>query len=158
MTYKLIQESFQKEYRERSEIYRKRLAEWRKQPSVVEIEKPTNIAAARRKGYKAKEGYVVVRVRVKRGKRKTKKRERGRKPSKSGKIVSRQKSLQLIAEERAGRKFKDKGYEVLNSYFVGSDGSYKFFEVILVSPKVLPLQKGRVFRALTYQGRKARGL
>jgi len=158
MTYKLIQKTFQKEYKERSELYRERLFEWRKQPPVIQIEKPTNIAAARRKGYKAKEGFIVVRVRVKRGKRKTKKRMRGRKPSKTGKFVSRQKSLQLIAEERAGRKFKDKGYEVLNSYFVGSDGTYKFFEVILVSDKVMKLQKGRVFRGLTYQGRKMRGL
>lgn len=157
MTYKRIQETFQKEYKERSEIYRKRLAEWRKQPPVLKIDKPTNIAAARRKGYKAKEGYIVVRVRVKRGKRKTKKRPRGKKPGKSGMIFSRQKSLQLIAEERAGRKFKDE-YEVLNSYFVGADGSYKFFEVILVKRGLLPLQKGRVFRALTYQGRKSRGL
>jgi large subunit ribosomal protein L15e len=74
MTYKLIQETFQKEYKERSELYRKRIAEWRRQPPVVQVEKPTNIAAARRKGYKAKEGFIIVRVRVKRGKRKTEKR------------------------------------------------------------------------------------
>lgn len=158
MSYKMIQETFQKEYKERAKIYRDRIAKWREEDPILRIEKPTNIASARAKGYKAKKGYVVVRVRVKRGKRKRKIHMRGRKPSKAGRFFSRQKSLQAIAEERAGRKYKN--LEVLNSYWVGEDGQFKFFEVILVDPKLtgLKLQKGRVFRGLTRIGRKVRGL
>ncbi|MEM3431304.1 MAG: 50S ribosomal protein L15e [Candidatus Micrarchaeia archaeon] len=156
--YKQIQKTFQKEYKERSPAYRARISEWRKQSPIVRVEKPTNLARARTLGYKAKDGFVIVRVRVKRGKRKREIHMRGRKPSKTGRFYSRHKSLQLIAEERAGRKFRN--LEVLNSYFVGEDGQYKFYEVILVDPEKtgLKLQKGRVFRGLTSQGRKMRGL
>jgi large subunit ribosomal protein L15e len=156
--YKQIQETFQKEYKERSPIYRERIAQWRKESPVVRVEKPTNLARARTLGYKAKDGYIIVRVRVERGKRKRKIHMRGRKPSKTGYFYARHKSLQLIAEERAGKRHRN--MEVLNSYFVGEDGQYKFYEVILADPKKtgLNLQKGRVFRGLTSQGRKMRGL
>jgi large subunit ribosomal protein L15e len=79
------------------------------------------------------------------------------------------KSLKLIAEERAARKFPN--LEVLNSYWVGEDGRYKWFEVILVDPHHPVIQsdpkinwicqkqhKGRVFRGLTSAGKKVRGL
>ena len=42
------------------------------------------------------------------------------------------KSDRCIAEERAARNYPN--LEVLNSYFVLSDGKYKWFEVILVDP------------------------
>jgi large subunit ribosomal protein L15e len=157
-SYKHIQETFQKEYAERSPIYRARITVWRKEGPVVRVERPTNIARAHTLGYKAKKGYIIVRVRVKRGKRKRIKMMRGRKPSKTGRFYSRHTSLQRIAEERANKHFRNT--EVLNSYFVGSDGSLKFFEVILAEPKLsgLKLQKGRAFRGLTSAGKKSRGL
>ena len=49
------------------ELMQKRVIEWRKQPAIVRIDKPTRIDRARRLGYKDKPGYVVVRVRVRRG-------------------------------------------------------------------------------------------
>jgi len=71
------------------------------------------------------------------------------------------KSLQLIAEERAAKKFPN--LEVLNSYWIWEDGQYKWFEVILADKTKLPdiqLGKGggRVFRGLTSAGKKVRGL
>ncbi len=157
-SYQHIQETFQKEYSERSPIYRARIATWRKEAPLVRIERPTNIARARTLGYKAKKGFSVVRVRIKRGKRKRPKMLRGRKPSKSGRFYARHKSLQRMAEEKASRRYRN--MEVVNSYFVGSDGSLKFFEVILSDSAQtgLPLQKGRAFRGLTSEGRKNRGL
>jgi len=157
-TYQRIQETFQKEYHVRSPEYKARLTQWRNEPSVLRVERPTNIASARTRGYKAKQGYVVARVRIKKGKRKRPKPAKGRKPSKYGRFFSRQKSLQNIAEERANKRFP--GLEVLNSYWVGADGSNKFFEVILVDPRLtgLPMQKGRVYRSMTRTGRKLRGL
>lgn len=158
MSYKFIQETFQKEYAARSPAYRARLAQWRKEAPLVRVERSANLAAARTKGYRAKKGYVIARVRIARGKRKRHIHMRGRKPSKTGQFYSRHKSLQAIAEERAARHFR--GLEVLNSYWVGEDGSYKFYEVILVDPALtgLKLQKGRAFRGLTRTGRKHRGL
>jgi len=49
------------------ELMKQRLIKWRKLPSVFRIEKPTRIDRARRLGYKAKRGYVVVLTRVRRG-------------------------------------------------------------------------------------------
>jgi large subunit ribosomal protein L15e len=79
------------------------------------------------------------------------------------------KSLRLIAEERAGRKFPNT--EVLNSYWVGEDGRHKWFEVILVdtshpaikSDKDIgwitePQHHRRAHRSLTSAGKNVRGL
>jgi large subunit ribosomal protein L15e len=79
------------------------------------------------------------------------------------------KSLRLIAEERAARKFPN--MEVLNSYWVGEDGRSKWFEVILLDPNspsiktdkdvgwiVEKQHKRRVFRSLTSAGKKIRSL
>jgi len=49
------------------ELMWQRLIEWRRQPTVLRVEKPTRIDRARRLGYKAKQGFVVTRVRVRRG-------------------------------------------------------------------------------------------
>jgi len=46
--------------------------------------------------------------------------------------LSRRKSIQRISEERASRKYRN--LRVLNSYWVGEDGSQKWHEVILVDP------------------------
>jgi large subunit ribosomal protein L15e len=76
--------------------------------------------------------------------------------------------MQLIAEERVAKKFPN--FEVLNSYWVGEDGLYKWFEVILVSPDAPSIKKdknlnwicdeahkSRVHRGLTSAGKKIRG-
>ncbi len=124
----------------------------RKEPSIIRV-KPSRPKKARMLGYKAKTGFVVARVRIKKGGRKRRQVHAGRKPSKSGiKAFSTKKSLRLIAEERANRKFPN--LEVLNSYYVAEDGKHKWFEVILTK---LPV-RGRVFRALTAAGRRMRGL
>ncbi|MBI4399606.1 50S ribosomal protein L15e [Candidatus Micrarchaeota archaeon] len=157
--YKHIKETFQKEYAERSSIYRQRISAWKDDEVVARIERPTNIARARELGYKALQGYVVARVRVRKGRRKRKQPDLGRKASKSGRFKSPGFSLQAIAEQKSNRKFEN--LEVLNSYFVGENGTYKFFEVILIDPnhnsvKINAKQKGRVYRGLTSATRKAR--
>jgi large subunit ribosomal protein L15e len=79
------------------------------------------------------------------------------------------KSRQIIAEEKIERRFPN--LRVLNSYWVGADGMYKWFEVILVDPNhpVIkadarinwicdPAHKGRAARGLTSAGKASRGL
>lgn len=152
-------------------VSRKRLVEWRKQKSVIRIEKPTRLKRAHTLGYKAKRGFVIVRVRVRKGGRRRRLYgRRGRKPKKAGLVKFTPKlSLQAIAEQRANRKFVN--LEVLNSYYVAEDGMYKWFEVIMVDPRrpeiakdknlkwiVEPQHRKRVYRGLTSAGKKARGL
>ncbi len=144
------------------ELMQKRVIEWRKQPAIVRIDKPTRIDRARRLGYKDKPGYVVVRVRVRRGGLSKQRPRAGRRQKRMGvKKYKPAKSLRLIAEERAARKYPN--LEVLNSYWVWEDGRSKWFEVILVDRTLLPnlrlgKGRGRVFRGLTSAGRKVRGL
>jgi len=155
------------------EIMRQRVIEWRKQPTVVRIDKPTRLDRARKLGYKAKQGFVVVRVRVRRGGLRKPRPRSGRRPKRMGVAKYKPaKSLRLIAEERAARKYPN--LEVLNSYWVWEDGRYKWFEVIMVDKSILSRQhkktkelenllnlaskRGRVFRGLTSAGKKVRGL
>ena len=91
-----------------------------------------------------------------------------RKPSKTGLLrYTTEQSLQSVVEKRVARKYPN--LEVLNSYWVGEDGRYKWFEVIMVdtsnpeikSDKKLnwissPEHTRRVFRGLTPSGKKSR--
>jgi large subunit ribosomal protein L15e len=115
------------------ELMRQRVIRWRRQPSIVRIDRPTRLDRARRLGYKAKKGFVVVRVRVRRGGRRKPRPRMGRRQKRMG--VSKYtpaKGLKLIAEERAARRYPN--LEVLNSYWVWEDGTSKWFEVIFVDP------------------------
>ncbi len=147
------------------------LIKWRKQHTVERIDKPTKPARARALGYKAKKGFVVARVRVKKGGRRRRLYGRGgRKPKKVGLVrFTHGKGLQWIAEERAAKKFPN--LEVLNSYYVAEDGKHKWYEVIFVDPQhpaikrdkninwiTAPAHRRRVLRGLTSAGKKARGL
>ena len=123
---KLINEAYKEELK-------KRLIEWKKQPTVIRIEKPTKIYKARMLGYKAKQGIIVVRVRVRKGKMERERPDSGRRPKRMGTTrLTIKKSLRWIAEEKAQRKFPN--LEVLNSYYVAEDGKYKWYEVIMVDP------------------------
>ncbi len=147
-----------------------RIKKWRKEGSVVRIDKPTRLDRARRLGYKAKPGYIIVRSRVRRGSRRRPRPNRGRRTKRMGTTrITGRKSRQWMAEERAARRYPN--LEVLNSYWVGEDGMYKWFEVILVDPYHPAIandhrinwistnkHKGRVFRGKTSAGQKSRGL
>ncbi|MHA1245954.1 MAG: 50S ribosomal protein L15e [Candidatus Thorarchaeota archaeon] len=170
MAYRHMNDIWLQEQRERSEIVRSRLIVWRKQASIVRLERPTRLGRARALGYKAKQGFVVVRVKTGRGPREKPRPRMGRKPRSLGvRKYTPQKSRQWIAEERAARKYPN--LRVLNSYWVGSDHKWVFYEVILVDPNhpaiyndpdinwiCDPVHKGRVHRGLTSAGKKSRGL
>ncbi|MEM4846512.1 MAG: 50S ribosomal protein L15e [Thermosphaera sp.] len=118
-----------REVRER--LMRKILIEWRKAPAIVRVERPFRLERARKLGYKAKQGVVVVRVRLMRGPFNRRRPDSGRRPKRMGVYgITAWKSWRQVAEERAARKFP--GLEVLNSYWVADDGIYRYFEVILI--------------------------
>ena len=106
-------------YKFMSELYRKKQSdvmrfllrvrawEYRQLPSIHRASRPSRPDKARRLGYKAKQGYVIYRVRVRRGGRK--------RPVSKGIVYGKPKhqgiteikfkrSLKSVAEERAGRK------------------------------------------------------
>ena len=152
-------------------LYRDRMQDFRKvKETVVRVEKPSNIPRARELGYKAKEGIVVARVRVRRGSGMHTRPNKGRRPKRMGiKKLTRRISIQGMAEKKANRKYPN--LEVLNSYWAGEDGTHKYYEVIMVNPMDKGIQKdkelnwvveaqhkNRADRGITSTQRKSRGL
>jgi large subunit ribosomal protein L15e len=152
------------------DLFWERLQVWRREPTIVKLERPTRLDRARVLGYKAKQGIVVARTKVRRGGSRKSRYIRGRKSKHMGlRTLTRRKSLQRIAEERVSRKFRN--MEVLNSYWVGEDGKHKWYEVILVDPHHPSIiadknlcwiskgtNRGRAERGLTSAGKKGRGM
>ncbi|KAM0016335.1 putative ribosomal protein L15e [Helianthus debilis subsp. tardiflorus] len=100
-------------------MQRVRCWEYRQLPSIVRVTHPTRPDKARRMGYKAKQGYVIYRVCVRRGgrKRPVPKGIVYGKPTNQGVTQLKfQRSKRSVAEERAGRKLG--GLKVLNSYWL----------------------------------------
>ncbi|KAF3195063.1 60S ribosomal protein L15 [Orbilia oligospora] len=134
--------------------------------------RPSRPDKARRLGYKAKQGYVIYRIRVRRGgrKRPVPKGATYGKPTNQGvNQLKYQRSLKSTAEERVGRRCAN--LRVLNSYWINQDSTYKYYEVILVDPQhkairrdarinwiVNPVHKHRESRGLTATGKKSRGI
>jgi large subunit ribosomal protein L15e len=150
-------------------LYRERLIIWRRQPSTIRIEKPTRIDRARALGYKAKQGYVVIRERIVRGGHKRPMLKGGRRPKRYTQRLNLRKSYQVVIEERVQKAYKN--LVVLNSYWVAQDGQHYWYEVILVDPNhpVIKADKNmswitkkknqsRVHHGKTSAGRKSRGM
>jgi large subunit ribosomal protein L15e len=148
------------------ELTKERHMKWRRQPAIVRTEKPLRLSRARALGYKAKQGFVIIRVRVRRGGLRKVAPRGGRRQRHMGVTkFTPQKSMKMIAEERGNKKFPN--LEVVNSYWVGEDGQYKWFEVILVDKTQLTTDENsrllgktprRAYRGRTSAGKNARGL
>ncbi|RRT64837.1 hypothetical protein B296_00034750, partial [Ensete ventricosum] len=153
-------------------LQRVRCWEYRQLPSIVRVTRPTRPDKARRLGYKAKQvdrrrffrhiafycyvadnvlflnmqGYVIYRVRVRRGGRK--------RPVPKGIVYGKpkhqgitqlkfQRNKRSVAEERAGRKLG--GLRVLNSYWVNEVSIWVFVAKVtfITRPDHLEGQPGR---------------
>ncbi|MFW6230479.1 MAG: 50S ribosomal protein L15e [Nanoarchaeota archaeon] len=167
--YNYVKELWKKPLNNNKENYRELLLKVRREPVTVRLERPTRLDRARSLGYKAKQGIFIVRQRVSKGGHRRPTIRKGRRSKHSGQTMALNKSYMQIAEERVARKYKN--CEILNSYYVCEDGSYKWFEVIVVDkdhPAIIKdkqlgflhnrNQKGRVFRGQTSAGKKSRGL
>merc|ERR1719471_2073912 len=171
--YKYLEELARKK---QSDVYRFlqriRCWEYRQMSAIHRCSRTTRPDKARRLCYKAKTGYCIYRVRIKRGGRK-KQVSKGivyGKPENAGvNKIKATRNLRSIAEERVGRKCGS--LRVLNSYWVTADSSNKWFEVVMVDPmhKAVrddprinwicnPVMKHRELRGQTAAGRRARGL
>jgi len=164
--YHYLKEAWKKPARE---MMQTRLIQWRAGESIVKVEKPLRLDRARSLGYKAKKGFVILRVRVKRGGRQRPRHKHGRKSRKQHVRKILKMNRRWIAEIRATNHHKN--LEVLNSYLIGKDGKYAFYEVIMVDPEkpeikndktinwiCSPINRKRALRGLTSAAKKSRGL
>ena len=113
--YKYVREAWKQPKANMPELWHERLVQWRKDPSTLRIDRPTRIDRARSLGYKAKQGYIVVRQRVLKGGHKRARIKKGRRSKRYHQTKNLDLSYQTIAERRADMKFPN--CEVLNSYF-----------------------------------------
>jgi len=150
-------------------VLRQRMTEWRKEQVTTRVKKPLRLDRARALGYKAKPGFVIVRVRLKRGGRRNPLVNAGRRSKRNTNKKVLKMSYQGVAEQRAAKKYPN--LTVLNSYWVGEEGINYFYEIIMVDPENPHIKndkqinwiskgsnKGRSFRGLTSAGKKSRGL
>jgi large subunit ribosomal protein L15e len=164
--YHFLKESWKKPDKK---TLRERMVAWRKSNASVKVDKPLRLDKARSLGYKNKKGFVIVRIRLRRGGHKRPRPNKGRRSKRLHTRKNLRMNYQWIAEQRAARKYTN--LEVLNSYLIGKDGVYYFYEVIFVDPErpeikndktinwiVKSGNKRRVFRGLTSSGKKSRGL
>ena len=118
---------------------------WRKQNALTRIDKPSRIARARRLGYKAKQGIIVVRMRVGTGGMRKQRPRGGRRPKHLG--VTRIKaavSMKQVAERRVLERHRN--MKLLGSYFLYKDGMHYWFEIILADPSHKRISKDKEIR------------
>lgn len=165
--YKYLAAAWQKPSKEQEAAQKKNLVEWRNDPVTLRLEHPTRLDRAHALGYKAKQGYFVVRQRVTAGGKMRPKPAGGRQSKKYTRQHVVHVNYQTIAERRANDKYVN--CEVLNSYWVGKDGNNYWYDVIMVDTKHPQItsdssinwicgQTRRAYRGLTSAHRKSRGL
>jgi len=167
--YKYLGEIWSRPKANLGELWQNRLIKWRREPTIVRVERPLRLDRARTLGYRAKKGFIVARVKVLRGGRQRQKFKSKRKSKNLRRTKIVEKNYQSVAEERCQKKFIN--LEVLNSYYVGKDGRHYWYEVIMVDPSSPEIKsdrkinwvcekqhKHRSLRGLTSAGRKGRGL
>ena len=121
-------------WNENSPDIRDRVIGWRKQYAITRIDRPSRIQRARRLGYKAKQGIIVVRMRVGTGGMRKQRPRGGRRPKHLG--VNRIKAddnMKTVAERRVLERYPN--MKLLGSYFVYKDGIHYWFEIILADPQ-----------------------
>ena len=131
--YGKLQELWREKPEELKALMKERLIKWRRQPAIVRVEKPLRLDRARALGYKAKQGFVVLRVRVRRGGFQKPRPRAGRRPKALG-VVKHKVNVTMAEEaiQRAKRRYPN--LYPLGAYWVAEDGMYKWFEVIMVDP------------------------
>ena len=118
---------------------------WRTEPTIHRIQRPSRLDRARRLGYKAKQGIIVVRARVGRGGMRKQRPVSGRRPKHLGVIHIKQSiSMRKVAERRVKEKFPN--MEVLGSYYLYKDGNYFWYEIILADPNHPSISKDKEMR------------
>ena len=124
---------------------RQRAVVWRNQNAVTRVEKPSRIARARRLGYKAKQGIIVVRMRVGTGGMRKQRPRGGRRPKHLGVTkIKADVSMKQVAERRVLERYPN--MKLLGSYFLYKDGMHYWFEVILADPSHPRIAKDKEIR------------
>ncbi len=128
--YRQISKTWRSLVKQNSPAIKSRAILWRRGPTLVRLERPTRLDRARSLGYKAKQGYIVVRIKITRGGMRQKRPTSGRRPKHMGVLkIKGHFSSQDTAERRVLEKFPNT--ELVGSYPVYQDGRFIWFEVLV---------------------------
>lgn len=128
--YRDISKTWRTLVKEHSPVFKQRAIQWRHSRTIVRVEHPTRLDRARAVGYKAKQGIVVVRIKVKRGGMRQKRPVSGRRPKHLGVLkIKGAFNSKDTAERRVSEKYPNTN--VLGSYPVYQDGRNIWYEVVL---------------------------
>src|SRR3989344_2968531 len=83
--------------------------------------------------WRAETALILVRIRISRGGKERPTIRKGRRSAHMRQRLVLNKSYQAMAESRVTKHYPN--MEVLNSYKVGKDGIYAWYEVILIDPQ-----------------------
>merc|ERR1719329_321701 len=170
--YKYLQELWRKKQSDVIRFFmRVRCWEYRQLAVIHKVTRPSRLDKARALGFKQKQRYVIYRCRIRRGGRKRAVHKgcvHGKPVHQGIRKLKKARSHRSVAEEKVGRHCSN--MRVLNSYWVGQDAAYKFYEVVLVDPAHQAIKKDprinwivsekhnkRELRGLTSAGKKYRG-
>ncbi len=156
--YQHIKNTWKREKTGARSLMKTSMVKWRKETRFKKIDRPTKLDKARKLGYKAKKGFIIVRTRIGRGGRRRPLYGRGgRKPSKTGLVnYTTGKSLRKIAEQRVQKKYPN--LEILGSYYLSEDGISKWFEIILVDPNIPEIKNDKNMKWITEKQHRRRVL
>lgn len=140
-----MSQTWLKMWKENTDELKSKAIVWRTEPTVHKIERPSRLDRARRLGYKAKQGIIVVRTRVGRGGMRKQRPVSGRRPKHLGVVHIKQGiSMRKVAERRVNEKYPN--LEVLGSYYLHKDGMNIWYEVIMADPSHPAISKDREMR------------
>ena len=124
---------------------RNRAINWRRENAMTRIDRPSRLLRARRLGYKAKEGIIVVRMRVGTGGMRKQRPRSGRRPKHLGVVrIKAAVSVKQVAERRVLERYPN--MKLFGSYFLYKDSKYYWFEVILADKSHKSIKKDKELR------------
>ena len=131
--YKHLAKTWINMWKTNSEQLKTRAIGWRRELAIHRINRPSRLDRARRLGYKAKQGIVVIRTRVGRGGMRKQRPTAGRRQKHSGVVHIKQAiNMRIVAERRVNERYPN--MEIIGSYFLYKDGKHSWYEVILAEP------------------------
>ena len=145
MSYSEIGKTWQKVFHSKEGNIAQRAIQLRRGPTIERLERPSRLDKARMFGYKAKDGVVVVRIRLSRGGMRRKRPTSGRRSKHMG--VLRMKSdepVQHVAERRVLEKYPN--MKLLGSYIFWYDGKHAWYECVLIDPLNPSIKKDYNYR------------
>lgn len=140
--YRQIAQTWQKMWKEHPDELKAKAMEWRRQTTIKRIERPSRLDRARMVGYRAKPGFVVVRIKVGRGGMRKQRPRSGRRPKHLGVVrIKQSDNMRKVAERRVSEKYPN--MHVLGSYYLYKDGKNYWFECILADRSHPAIYKDR---------------